>query len=99
MPFYHKQGEIPAKRHVQFRKPDGSLYAEELVSTEGFSSVYSLVYHCHPPTLVKNIGEPYDVAPKAAIKKNKIGIINSSSIQTSSLIIPKCLTKIIAFSF
>ena len=70
MPFYHKQGEIPAKRHVQFRKPDGSLYAEELVSTEGFSSVYSLVYHCHPPTLVKNIGEPYDVAPKAAIKKN-----------------------------
>jgi homogentisate 1,2-dioxygenase len=70
MPFYHKQGQIPAKRHVQFRKPDGKLYSEELVSTEGFSSIYSLVYHCHPPTLVKNIGEPYDVAPKAAIKKN-----------------------------
>lgn len=70
MPFYHKQGTVPAKRHTQFRKPDGSLYAEELVSTEGFSSIYSLVYHCHPPTLVKKIGEPIDVAPKAALKKN-----------------------------
>lgn len=70
MSFYHKQGQIPAKRHTQFRKPDGSLYAEELVSTEGFSSLYSLVYHCHPPTLVKEIGEPIDVSPKAAIAKN-----------------------------
>jgi len=70
MPFYHKLGQIPSKRHVQFRKPDGSLYAEELVSTEGFSSIYSLVYHSHPPTLVKAIGEPIDVSPKAAIAKN-----------------------------
>ena len=70
MAFYHKQGQIPAKRHTQFRKPDGSLYSEELVSTEGFSSLYSLVYHCHPPTLVKEIGEAYDIAPKAAIEKN-----------------------------
>lgn len=70
MAFYHKQGQIPAKRHTQFRKPDGSLYAEELVSTEGFSSLYSLVYHCHPPTLVKEIGDAYDIAPKAAIEKN-----------------------------
>ncbi|MBX7204653.1 MAG: homogentisate 1,2-dioxygenase [Bacteroidia bacterium] len=70
MPFYHRLGKIPQKRHTQFRKPDGSLYAEELVSTEGFSSIYSLVYHCHPPTLVKSIGTPYDVAPKASIEKN-----------------------------
>jgi homogentisate 1,2-dioxygenase len=70
MPFYHKLGKIPNKRHVQFRKSDGTLYAEELVSTEGFSSLYSLVYHCHPPTLVKEIGESYSVAPEAAIEKN-----------------------------
>lgn len=70
MPFYYKLGEIPEKRHVQFRKPDGSLYAEELISTEGFSSVYSLVYHCHPPTLVKAIGEPKDVTPVARYEKN-----------------------------
>jgi homogentisate 1,2-dioxygenase len=53
MPFYHQLGKIPPKRHTQFRKADGKLYQEELVSTEGFSSIYSLVYHTHPPTMVK----------------------------------------------
>ncbi|UAY56395.1 homogentisate 1,2-dioxygenase [Arachidicoccus terrestris] len=70
MPFYHKSGKVPPKRHTQFRKPDGSLYAEELVSTEGFSSVYSLVYHTHPPTLVKKLGTPYEVAPIIAREKH-----------------------------
>lgn len=70
MPFYHKAGKFPEKRHIQYRKPNGELYSEELVSTEGFSSTYSLVYHCHPPTLVKNIGDPINVAPKAAIGNN-----------------------------
>ena len=70
MPFYHKSGTIPAKRHTQFRKPDGTLYSEELVSTEGFSSLYSLIYHCHPPTLVKNIEKPWSVEPKVAMEKN-----------------------------
>jgi homogentisate 1,2-dioxygenase len=70
MPYYYKAGKIPQKRHTQFRKPDGTLYSEELVSTEGFSSTYSLVYHAHPPTLVKSIGKPYSVAPKASIANN-----------------------------
>lgn len=70
MPIYHKLGNIPHKRHTQFRKPDGTLYAEELVSTEGFSDAYSLVYHLYPPTMVKAIGEPVSVAPKIAIEKN-----------------------------
>ena len=70
MPFYYKLGEIPPKRHTQFRKPNGELYAEELVSTEGFSSNYSLVYHCHPPTLVKSLGEAYSVEPKIAREKH-----------------------------
>lgn len=70
MPFYYKLGKIPSKRHTQFRKPNGDLYSEELVSTEGFSSIYSLVYHCHPPTLVKSIGAPMDIKPKAVIANN-----------------------------
>lgn len=70
MAFYHRAGKIPQKRHTVYRKPDGNLYAEELVSTEGFSNVYSLVYHCYPPTLVKAIGEPYSVEPKIAVQKN-----------------------------
>lgn len=70
MPSYHTLGTIPPKRHTQFRQPDGSLYAEELISTEGFSSVYSLVYHTHPPTLVKQLGDPYDVSPTIARDKH-----------------------------
>ena len=67
---YHKMGEIPSKRHTQFRKPDGSLYQEELFSTEGFSDIYSLVYHLNPPTQIKQIGEPYSVAPKIITDNN-----------------------------
>jgi homogentisate 1,2-dioxygenase len=70
MPHYHKLGNIPHKRHTQFRKPDGTLYAEQLVSTEGFSDTYSLVYHNHAPTKVVKIDEPYEMAPKIAIAKN-----------------------------
>lgn len=70
MPYYHSLGKFPQKRHVQFRKPDGSFYAEELVSTEGFSSLYSLVYHCYPPTRVLKIDKSYSVEPKIAVPKN-----------------------------
>jgi len=70
MAIYHRLGEVPAKRHTIFRKPDGTLYSEELVSTHGFSSTYSLVYHCHPPTLVKEIRAPYSVTPKIAREKH-----------------------------
>ncbi|QNL48344.1 homogentisate 1,2-dioxygenase [Olivibacter sp. SDN3] len=70
MPIYHQAGNIPTKRHTVFRKPNGKLYAEELVSTHGFSSMYSLVYHCHPPTMVKHIGEAQPIAPKIAREKH-----------------------------
>ncbi|CAN5481278.1 homogentisate 1,2-dioxygenase [soil metagenome] len=70
MPQYHSQGKFPHKRHTQFRKTDGTLYAEELVSTHGFSSVYSLVYHCHPPTMVKSVGEPFSREPKVAFQRS-----------------------------
>ena len=70
MPHYHKLGNIPPKRHIQFRKPDGNLYAEQLVSTEGFSAEYSITYHCYPPTQVTKIDEPFSIAPEIAIEKN-----------------------------
>src|SRR5690349_17199820 len=52
MPYYRRAGEIPRKRHTQFRQPDGSLYAEELMGQEGFSSDSSLLYHRHLPTAI-----------------------------------------------
>ncbi|KAA2243113.1 homogentisate 1,2-dioxygenase [Chitinophaga agrisoli] len=69
MPYYHKLGQIPHKRHTQFRKPDGSLYAEQLFSTEGFSSHYSLLYHCHPPTEIIRVDTPYPCMPRVAEEK------------------------------
>jgi homogentisate 1,2-dioxygenase len=66
MPHYHSLGNIPHKRHTQFHKPGGGLYSEQLFSTEGFSSNYSLLYHIHPPTLITKVGDPIDVSPKAA---------------------------------
>jgi homogentisate 1,2-dioxygenase len=70
MPHYRKMGEIPRKRHIQFRKPNGELYSEQLVSTEGFSDSYSLVYHHYPPTRVLKIDKSFSVAPEVAIDKN-----------------------------
>lgn len=70
MPFYYTLGSIPHKRHIQFRKPDGGLYSEQLVSTGGFSDVYSLTYHMYPPTMVKSVDEPYHVAPEIAVVNN-----------------------------
>jgi homogentisate 1,2-dioxygenase len=70
MPHYHHLGTFPHKRHTIFRRPDGKLYAEQLVSTEGFSDVYSNTYHCHPPTLVKAVSEPKFVGPRIADNNN-----------------------------
>ena len=69
MPHYHTLGTIPHKRHTQFRKPDGTLYSEQLFSTEGFSSDSSLLYHCHPPTKIIKTEAQYSVAPKIAEEK------------------------------
>ena len=53
MPFYHTLGQIPHKRHTQFRKPDGSLYREQVMGTKGFSGIQSILYHVHQPTRIK----------------------------------------------
>lgn len=70
MPFYHKLGSIPAKRHTQFRKPDGSLYYEQLFGTIGFDGMYTNSYHEQRPTQVKEIKKQYNFAPKIAQENN-----------------------------
>jgi homogentisate 1,2-dioxygenase len=55
MPFYVRLGQVPHKRHTQFRKPDGGLYSEQLMGTKGFSGVESLLYHINPPTFVRRV--------------------------------------------
>ena len=70
MPIYQRLGQVPNKRHIIFRRPDGRLYHEELFGTEGFSGISSLVYHLYPPTLVKEHGEPYSIRPTIAVEDN-----------------------------
>jgi homogentisate 1,2-dioxygenase len=49
---YVAHGKLPAKKHIQFRKPDGGLYAEQLFSTIGFDGPMSTLYHINLPTAV-----------------------------------------------
>ncbi|MCB0570542.1 MAG: homogentisate 1,2-dioxygenase, partial [Phaeodactylibacter sp.] len=61
---YYSLGQVPPKRHTQFRKPNGELYHEELFSTEGFSNLYSLLYHANPPTQIVQVDGPFSMEPK-----------------------------------
>ncbi|TQN30947.1 homogentisate 1,2-dioxygenase [Haloactinospora alba] len=65
MPYYRAVGEIPRKRHTVFRRPDGGIYAEELMGEEGFSSDSSLLYHRYLPSAIVKT-EPADDAVAAA---------------------------------
>src|SRR3954453_20268798 len=61
---YHSLGQIPQKRHVQFRDPEASsangdapLLVEEVLGLEGFSGNESILYHLWSPCRVKDVGE------------------------------------------
>ncbi|WP_438962284.1 homogentisate 1,2-dioxygenase [Nonlabens sp.] len=70
MPFYHKLGKIPPKRHTIFRKPDGELYSEQLFGTIGFDGMSTNSYHVHRPTMVKEIKGQYSVKPEIALENH-----------------------------
>ena len=55
MPFYQRLGDVPAKRHVQFRE-NGTLLTEEVMGLEGFSGLESILYHLHSPCRVSELG-------------------------------------------
>jgi homogentisate 1,2-dioxygenase len=70
MPVYHRLGQIPPKRHTQFRKPNGELYYEQLFGTVGFDGMSSLMYHLHRPTIIRSLGETLDLRPQIAVQHN-----------------------------
>lgn len=84
MTYYHRLGEIPSKRHIQFRQPDGSLYAEELVSSRGFSGIYSNLYHIYSPTRVEKVGDSKvwkeEIAKDYTLKQTHL---NTSKVETT----------------
>ena len=66
MPYFMQLGDVPRKRFSQHRKPDGSLYATEVMGEEGFSADFSNTHRGLPrwvfarqrpgPFLLKGIG-------------------------------------------
>lgn len=70
MPFYQKLGQIPHKRHTVFRSQSGSLLHEELFGTIGFDGMSSLLYHIHPPTIVKSFEGQVDLSPEIVLGKH-----------------------------
>jgi homogentisate 1,2-dioxygenase len=83
MPFYHKQGKIPAKRHTAFKKKDGSIYYEELVSREGFSGMYSNLYHLQRPTKISKVGELIKQELIKAESKHRARHITTANLDSS----------------
>ncbi len=55
MTYYFKLGQVPHKRHTQFRQSDGSLYHEEVMGIHGFAGIQSILYHMHRPTQVRRV--------------------------------------------
>ena len=60
---YVSLGKLPSKHHIQFRKPDGGLYTEQLFSTHGFSGPMSTLYHINQPTEVSGFEDLGSCAP------------------------------------
>lgn len=69
MPFYLKRGSIPSKRHIQHKSVEGKPHYEEHIRREGFSDIYSNVYHLFPPTRVKKIDKLIPVKLQSAKEK------------------------------
>jgi homogentisate 1,2-dioxygenase len=81
MPFYYRLGEIPHKRHTQFRKPDGGLYREEVMGLEGFHGVQSILYHHFlPPRVVES-----EALGSAKIEYADFGALRHRAFTTSDV--------------
>ena len=83
MPFYVSRGVIPPKRHTAFKNDDGRIYYEELVSRQGFSSIYSNYYHLHRPTKIKQVGSLVKLDLKHVAKQHRHRHIITSKIKSS----------------
>ncbi len=58
---YAALGQLPPKRHAQFRD-DGRLLVEEVMGYEGFSGNESILYHLNSPCRIAAVGELRELA-------------------------------------
>src|SRR5258706_8049551 len=54
MPFYQRLGDVPRKRHIQFRD-NGTLLTEEVMGLEGFTGNEAILYHLQSPCRVAKL--------------------------------------------
>jgi homogentisate 1,2-dioxygenase len=66
MPRYVQLGTVPRKRHIAFKKPDGTLYTEQLIGVHGFSGIESTTYHINLPSRVASFRSMGSVTPTYA---------------------------------
>ncbi|OUX36914.1 MAG: homogentisate 1,2-dioxygenase [Candidatus Pelagibacter sp. TMED273] len=80
MPFYQTKGLVSPKRHTVFKRSADSIFYEELVSREGFSSIYSNLYHLKMPTRVSKLGKLYPFKIKKINDKHQARHIKTQNI-------------------
>lgn len=81
MTYYYRLGEIPHKRHTQFRRPDGCLYHEEVMGIHGFAGIQSILYHVRPPTAVRQI----EVVERIAIPYEESGALRPRHLRAAPI--------------
>jgi len=84
MPFYKSEGKVPKKRHTTMYNGE-KLYYEELISRNGFSSIYTNVYHINRPTQITKIGGLEPLVLKDSSKKYRARHIKTSNINSGNL--------------
>lgn len=84
MTYYYKLGQLPAKRHVQFRQPNGELYHEEVMGIHGFAGIQSILYHLYPPTAVRQV----EVQAPVEIPYEDLGSLRPRHLRSAAM--PPC---------
>ena len=84
MPFYKSEGKVPKKRHTSMYNGK-KIYYEELISREGFSSIYSNAYHINRPTQISKVGILEPINMKDVTKKYRARHLQTSNIKSGNL--------------
>ena len=80
MPFYNIKGNIPPKRHTVFNHNKKFLY-EHHISREGFSGIYSNMYHLSMPTQLKQVGSFGKIKIEKASNKHQTRHLKTFNIK------------------
>jgi len=83
MPQYRALGQLPHKRHTQFRPHDGKLAFEEMFTTGGFGDIYSLLYHVSPPTDIVEIEPTVPVVQTEWTGGHRHHLLDTASLATA----------------